>query len=235
MATFGGSESALRQRGALDSNFRAASRRHVSSSRDRGRHEPRDPDIGARLAAGDATLVARLRSGEDAAYVELVREHGPSMYAAARRCLRDDTSAQDALQDALVSVFRGIGRFTGASRLSTWLHRVAVNAALMQRRSRVRRPVSLLDAPTLEAVAIDARSTPRALSPAEVVERRESEARLHLAIERLPLGCRGAVLLRDAKHCSLDETAALLGIGLSAAKTRLRRGRDALRVHPGGP
>src|SRR6185295_6039768 len=84
----------------------------------------------------DTTLLAALRRGDDAAFETLVRTHASRMLAATRRILHNEDDAREALQDAYISVFRHIGGFTGGSRLSTWLHRIAVNAALMKLRSR---------------------------------------------------------------------------------------------------
>src|SRR4029434_7572225 len=77
----------------------------------------------------DARLLERLRRCDDDAFEGLVRSQSPRMLATARRLLRSDDDAQDAVQDAFVSAFRSIGSFRGGARLSTWLHRIVVNAA----------------------------------------------------------------------------------------------------------
>src|SRR5258707_818341 len=86
----------------------------------------------ADLRDAEATLIARLKAGEEAAFEELVRRHGPRMYAVARRYLPQEADAQDALQEALLCAYRGIGTFAGGSRLDTWLYRVTVNSSLMR-------------------------------------------------------------------------------------------------------
>src|SRR5690242_13935266 len=105
---------------------------------------PQSPDLAAQaaadLAAADALLLARLRAGEAAAYDEFVRAHSPRMLAVTRRILNSEEDAKDAVQDAFVSAFRGLPNFEGGSLLSTWLHRIAVNAALMKLRTRKRKP-----------------------------------------------------------------------------------------------
>src|SRR5262245_65193359 len=88
----------------------------------------------------EAALVAGLRAGVAAAYEEMVRSHLPRMLATARRVLGNEEDARDAVQDAFLSAFRALNSFEGQSRLSTWLHRIAVNAALMKLRSKRRRP-----------------------------------------------------------------------------------------------
>src|SRR5262245_12156286 len=93
----------------------------------------------------EQAFVARLKAGDDAAYEELVRTRGGHLLAVARRLLRDEEAARDAVQDAFLSAFRSIQRFDGHSQLSTWLHRIVVNAALMRLRSRQRRPEQSLE------------------------------------------------------------------------------------------
>src|SRR5438105_12957275 len=86
-----------------------------------------------------APLLDGLRRGDDHAFATLVRQHGGRMLATARRFLRDDDEAEDAVQEAFVSAARAIGGSAGDSKLSTWLHRTVVNTALMRLRSRRRR------------------------------------------------------------------------------------------------
>src|SRR3712207_2685130 len=86
---------------------------------DRGQLEPD--------ANADAPLLARLRAGDELAYEELVRQHSPRLLAVARRLLRNDEDARDALQQAFLSAFRGLSTFEGHCRLGTWLHRIVVN------------------------------------------------------------------------------------------------------------
>src|SRR5687767_2639045 len=87
----------------------------------------------------DTALVAALKAGDEAAFEQVVRIHGPRLLAVARQILGNDSDAEDALQDAFFTAFRAIGSFEGKSRLATWLHRVTVNAALMRLRSRKRK------------------------------------------------------------------------------------------------
>jgi RNA polymerase sigma-70 factor (ECF subfamily) len=98
------------------------------------------PDGGATPDYGEAEVIARLQAGDPAAYAELVRTQGPRMLAVARRLLRSDDDASDAVQEAFISAFRAIGNFEGGAKLSTWLHRIVVTASLMRLRNRTRRP-----------------------------------------------------------------------------------------------
>ena len=86
----------------------------------------------------EAALLERLRAGDGPAFEYLVRTCGGPMMAAAKRLLRSDDDAADAVQEAFISAFKALDRFEGTSKLSTWLHRIAVNAALMKLRSRRR-------------------------------------------------------------------------------------------------
>src|SRR5262245_12819641 len=102
---------------------------------------PRSADVAA-FAPGavdnpeDLALLSALRAGDPLAFETLVRRHGPRMRAAIERLRGCEADVDDTLQEAFVSAFRAIGRFEGRSKLSTWLHRIAVNAALMRLRAR---------------------------------------------------------------------------------------------------
>jgi RNA polymerase sigma-70 factor (ECF subfamily) len=96
-------------------------------------------DAGGERDAERGLLVA-LRSGDDRAFERLVIEQGGRLLAVARRLLRNDDDARDCVQEAFLQAFRALPRFEGHSRLSTWLHRIVVNAALMKMRSRRARP-----------------------------------------------------------------------------------------------
>src|SRR5262249_21890458 len=95
--------------------------------------------------AREAALIEGLRQGDDSAFEQLVREHSGRMLATARRFLSSEDDARDAGQDALLSAFKSIATFSATAKLSTWLHRIVVNAALMKIRSRRRRPEQSID------------------------------------------------------------------------------------------
>ena len=88
----------------------------------------------------DAALLARLRAGDEDAFELVVRTYSGRLLSVTRRILCNDEDARDAVQDALLSAFRSLDRFEGGSLVSTWLHRIAVNAALMKLRTRRRKP-----------------------------------------------------------------------------------------------
>ena len=98
------------------------------------------PRNGGEAPRDEAAFLAALRAGDDRAYEELVRTQGGPMLAVSRRFLHSEDDARDAVQDAFLNAFRSIDHFEGNARISTWLHRIVVNAALIKLRTRRRRP-----------------------------------------------------------------------------------------------
>jgi len=190
----------------------------------------------APAASPDETaLVAALRRGDQAAFATVVRTHGGRLLAVAKRLLRDEDDARDALQDALLSAFRGIDGFQAGARLSTWLHRIVVNAALMKLRARKRRPEDpiegLLPKFLEDGHRVAVGSDSPWVEPAEtLLQRREARALVRDAIDRLPEGYRTVLLLRDIEDLSTEEAARLLEMTPNAVKVRLHRARQALRT-----
>jgi RNA polymerase sigma-70 factor (ECF subfamily) len=184
-------------------------------------------------AAADAGLVARLKAGDEAAYEEMVRTLGGRLLAVARRMLRDEDAARDAVQEAMLSAVRAIHRFDGHSRLSTWLHRIVVNAALMRLRARQRKPEQSIE-PLLPRFADDGHHaeavTSWADSAEQLIEREQTRAIVRAAIDELPDSYRVVVMMRDIDGMSTEEAAAVFGITENALKLRLHRARQALRT-----
>jgi len=183
-----------------------------------------------RQGADGPDFVARLRRGEDSAFEELVRAHGPRMLAVAKRYLPQETDAQDALQDAFINVARSIGTFNGESLLGTWLHRVIVNAALMRLRTRGRRTELCADTATLEAASESNGVSRDTWTTAEPLARAELRRMVREEVARLPESYRVVLVLRDLEGQDLREIAALLDVGLTTVKMRLHHGRRALRA-----
>jgi RNA polymerase sigma-70 factor (ECF subfamily) len=181
----------------------------------------------------DAALLERLRRGDDRAFDDLVERYGPRLFAAAKRLLRSDDDARDAVQDAFLSAFRGLAAFNGTAKLSTWLHRIAVNAALMRIRGRKHRAEQSIDdlLPRFEEDGSWSDSGQGgALSSHEVLERRETRALVRACIDRLPETYRTVLLMRDIEDLDTEEVADLLGVTPNAVKIRLHRARQALRA-----
>jgi len=193
-------------------------------------------DSGAPPSSADeieeARLLAALRAGEEAAFEELVRRQTPRLLAVARRFLRNAEDAGDAVQEAFVSAFRSLDRFAGSSRLSTWLHRIVVNAALMKLRARRRAPEQSIEE-LLPRFLEDGHqvhpSRPWAAGLEEAVHQAQIRDLVLRSIEQLPESYRVVLLLRDIEELGSEETARLLGITPNAVKIRLHRARQALR------
>jgi len=187
----------------------------------------------ATQAISESELVARLKAGDAVAYERLVREHTPHLLAVAVRYLPNEHDARDAVQDAFLSAYKAIHTFQENARLSTWLHRIAVNAALMRRRSMRRRPARSLDEllPTFDHTGHHARA-PHAWSDAPDTDERRAEltALLRECLDELPDEHREVLALRDIEGLDTSATARVLGISEPAVRTRLHRARLALRT-----
>ena len=181
----------------------------------------------------DRDLLAGLRDGDDSAFEALVRRDGGRLLATTRRLLRNEADAADAVQDAFLSAFRSLDSFGQQSSLSTWLHRIAVNAALMKIRTRERKPEESIE-PLLPRWSDDGhRLLPAARwsePPADAASRTEELELVRDAIDRLPDSYRMVLLLRDIEQFDTEETSRLLGISVNATKIRLHRARHALRT-----
>jgi RNA polymerase sigma-70 factor (ECF subfamily) len=185
------------------------------------------------MTADETSLLDGLRRGDDAAYTALVERHAGRMLATARRLLRNDEDARDAVQEALIAATRAIDEFEGGARLSTWLHRIVVNAALMRMRSARRRREEPIDdlLPTFDEEGHRIGAGPEWPSGADaLVEREETRALVRRSIDRLPDAYRVVLQLRDLEDLDTQEVADLLSISPNAVKVRLHRARQALRT-----
>lgn len=183
--------------------------------------------------AAEAALIERLQSGDPVACEELVRTHTNHLLAVARRLLRHDEDARDAVQEAFLLAFRGLSSFGGRCRVSTWLHRIVVNVALMRLRSRHRKPEALID-DLLPQYQPDGHHVEEfdewRLPPADRLLREETRQQVRAAIDQLPETYRTVLMLRDIEELDTPEVAAMLGISGNAVKIRLHRARQALRT-----
>ena len=191
------------------------------------------PCKSAELSADEAALIASVRAGDATAFEVVVRRHAARMLAVARRLLRSEQDAQDAVQEAFVSAYRHAGSFAGASSLGTWLHRIVVNVALMKLRSRSRRPEESIDE-LLPRFHEDGHMVDPAGRWAHDeqgrLERDERCALVRECIGRLPESYRTVLMLRDIEELDAQETALLLGVSVNAVNIRLHRARQALRA-----
>jgi len=190
--------------------------------------------MGSATPVDDETaLVARLRAGNEAAFEQVVRQYGGRLLAVARRIVGTEEEARDVVQDAFLNAFRSLDRFEGNAKLSTWLHRIAVNAALMKLRTRKRKPEQSIET-LLPAFLDDGHHEERFQSWEEPVdqalERAETRALVRRQIDALPESYRTVLVLRDIEGLDTEETANMLGLTVNATKIRLHRARQALRT-----
>jgi RNA polymerase sigma-70 factor (ECF subfamily) len=180
--------------------------------------------------------VAAAQAGDRDALETLLRRHHDRLWALCRRMTGNHADAEDALQDALIAIVRGINRYDGRAAFTTWSYRVTTNACLDELRRRRRRPIP--DAPEAPGTALSrdgpgaAVSAPRAPAAVEAVaDRLDVDAALAL----LPQDFRAAVVLRDL--CDLDyaEIARVLGVPPGTVRSRIARGRSQLADLLGNP
>ncbi|MHC4850080.1 MAG: sigma-70 family RNA polymerase sigma factor [Planctomycetota bacterium] len=180
----------------------------------------------------EAELIGRLQAGDDTAYEQLVRENSPRLLAVARRFLRNEEDARDAVQEGFLSAFKALGRFEGGSKLSTWLHRIVVNASLMKLRSKKRKPERSIEE-MLPGYKADGHPDeffePWRETGEDAASAKEERELVRKQIEELPDNYRNVLLLRDIEGIDTEETAKLLDLTPGAVKTRLHRARLALR------
>jgi RNA polymerase sigma-70 factor (ECF subfamily) len=182
-------------------------------------------------AVYESELVGRLRAGDQDAFEELVRIYGGRLLAVARRFVRNDADAQDIVQTAYLSAFRALGRFEGECQLSTWLHRIVVNTALMKLRSRRRKPEQSIDEllPAFQEDGHHVEQFSEWGAPADVLlEQRETRATVRTCIQRLPDNYRDVLILRDIEELPTQDVARMLKMTPTAVKVRLHRARQAL-------
>lgn len=191
-------------------------------------------DIAGEPWADEASMLARLRSGDEQAFALLVTALTPRMLATARRMLASDAQAQDAVQESFLAIFRGLPRFEGNAKLSTWAYAIVRNTCLMRLRSaRVRREVGAIEdlLPGFQADGHQVQDS-RAWKPLDA-DRNQSQENSRLvreAIDALPDAHRTVLMLRDVEGLSTEEAAQVLDTTPNAVKIRLHRARQALRT-----
>ena len=183
------------------------------------------------MPVDEAALVAALREGHEWAFEFVVRVYGGRLLAVARRLTASDEDARDVVQSAYLKAFRALDDFEGTSQLSTWLHRIVVNTALMTLRSRRRRPEASIE-DLLPAFREDGHHVEEFTewnAPADrLLEREETRAIVRACIDQLPDSYRAVLVLRDIEEFSTQEAAERLAITPTAVKVRLHRARQAL-------
>ncbi|MFF3783166.1 RNA polymerase sigma factor SigM [Streptomyces sp. NPDC001933] len=171
----------------------------------------------------DSDLLARHVAGDPDAFGELVRRHRDRLWAVAIRTLGDREEAADAVQDALVSAFRAAHTFRGQSAVTTWLHRITVNACL----DRVRKAATRRTAPVDDTERFEQLLEPHESAEAPA-ERQDLHRELLAALATLPAEQRAALVLVDMQGYPVAEAARILDVPTGTVKSRCARGRARL-------
>jgi len=176
-----------------------------------------DGDSPVDLDAADLDLLRRHLDGDAEAFTQIVRRHRDRLWAVALRTTGDPEEAADALQEALISAMRHAASFRGDAKLSTWLHRIVVNACLDRLRRRAAHPTTAL--PDDDHAA----STGR-----DEFDDRDTATDVHAALATLPPDQRAAIVLVDIEGYPVDQVAAMLDVPSGTVKSRCARGRAKL-------
>ena len=182
-----------------------------------------DPIHGDLNELSDSALVKAAQADDRQALNSLLSRHYDRVYAICRRLAGNEADGQDATQEALIAIVRGLPRFTGRSKFTTWAYRVSTNAALDELRRRSRRPVVGLPEEWQPQQFVGTASHPA--DPADAVAER---MRLSKALAELPEVFRVAVVLRDVLGLSYEEIGEVLEIPPGTVRSRIARGRSRL-------
>ena len=183
----------------------------------------------------EAAIVAELKAGSEAAFEWLIAQYNHPVYSLLYRMLDDPSDAADTTQEVFIKVFRGIKRFHADSSLKTWIYRIALHEAFNQRRWHFRHKLkeTSIEPPAQageeHAVGIKDLLIDDSKSPLDNVYDEELKARVELELRSLPEPYRTTVILRDIEDLSYDQIADVMKTSLGTVKSRLVRGRDALR------
>ena len=175
-------------------------------------------DAPTRAEPSDEQLVTAAQGGDRRALDDLLRRHYDRVYAICRRMTGNDADALDATQDALIAITRGLGRYDGRARFTTWSYRVATNACLDELRRRKRRPVPQEDT-VFEAVPSSAPRLDQAVADRLTIDE---------ALAQLPGDFRAAVVLRDVIGLDYADISEVLSIPPGTVRSRIARGRRTL-------
>ncbi len=177
----------------------------------------------------DRSLVELARKKSDGAFEALMRRYNRRLFRVARSILRDDSAAEDTVQEAYIRAFTHLDKYKPTGSFAAWLTRIALNEALMNRR-RQRKEVSLhdLDETVLNDERIDGADAPEAHS--ETFDAGHARRLLEHAVDKLPEHFRTVFILREVEQLSINDTAACLRLNTATVKTRLHRAQQRLRV-----
>jgi len=183
------------------------------------------------LAVGERKLVERAKSGDQLAFREIMERHNRRLHRVARAVMKDDTEAEDVVQETYLRAFFNLSKFRGESSLTTWLTRIALNEALGRKRKQ-RATVTLENVETAQKMSAQIIPFPAMdteADPERSAARREIRKLLERVMDALPEPFRLVFVMRDVEEMSIEETASHLGIRPKTVKTRLHRARRLLR------
>ena len=187
--------------------------------------------IGVRTA--EAAIVAELKAGSEDAFEWLIAHYNQPVYSLVYRILDDPSDAADTTQEVFIKIFRGIKNFNADSSLKTWIYRIAVHEASNQRRWWFRHKLqeTPIEPPVGEEgpLSIKERLVDHGKSPLQNVYDEELRARVETELKALAEPYRTTVILRDLEELSYEQIAEVMQISLGTVKSRLVRGREALR------
>jgi RNA polymerase sigma-70 factor (ECF subfamily) len=191
------------------------------------------------IGTEDAALVAALKAGSEQAFGMLIAQYSQPLYSLIARSLQDPADAADITQEVFIKVFRSIGSFHGDASLRTWLYRIALREASNQRRwwTRHKRQEMTIDAPVNgsegddgeEAMCLSGLLMDSGDSPYDRVAQAEMKLRVETALRKLPEAFRTVVILREMEGFSYEEIGEILDCPAGTVKSRLTRGRSALK------
>lgn len=179
----------------------------------------------------DEELVRIAQGGDTRAFDELVQRYRDKVYRLSFKILRHEDDAAEALQEAFLSAYKGIGKFKAESTFSTWLYRIATNAALMKYRRRRDGHVSLEQSQSSSEDAEPLQLQDWSALPVDDLLNDELREVMQHGVDRLPEDLRTVFLLRDVEERSNAEVSEILDLSVAAVKSRLHRARLALRSH----
>ena len=191
--------------------------------------------IGAR--AQEAAVIAELKAGSEDAYVWLIGEFHQPVYSLIYRIVNDPSDAADTTQEVFLKVFRGMKHFQGESSLKTWIYRIALHEAANRRRWWFRHKAheTSIELETGEhEISNEERLADPGESPFDSCAHAEVRAAVEHALQQVGEPYRTALILRDLEEMSYEEIADLLQISVGTVKSRITRGRDALRKRLAG-
>lgn len=181
------------------------------------------------MATEDARLIRLTLAGDTSAYAELMRRHQGRLYNTVYRLVGHAEDARDVVQEAFISAFSALAQFHGQAQFSTWLYRIAVNAAISQKR-RTRSAMQLRLGRGADLAAVDPPDDSFDHRPGAAMERQEDVDRLQRALGQLGAEFRTVLVLREIDGRKYEEIAEMLDVPIGTVRSRIHRARLELRT-----